>query len=344
MFPNLEKSWKWKAIVLVASIAAFLRWICLGKIRARQKQFLPQSRISPIAELPLEILLEIAELLPPISKLCFALSCKSLMNTLDGSKALQRSPKFQHPQDLLTPLHFFKRKHIFQEDRWQLLRQLEDPYWHCCSGCLKLHPTSEFTADDLATDAEKWTCKFGPLVGIVHLCPCIKMTFRDKLKLVSVLKQFQSLNAQGAPYWHQCSYDYCSVTVQIKVRPMLEKDGNVLIKSTYTLLGIRPYCNLIPVPQLCCPPRSLFYHIRDLLDPQSTGRAGYTRPMICRWCQTIIEDAKWTDSGYDSFTILRRLGNGTFRADKAWYKQTDVAFGVLDAKGRRKCWPWKSWL
>jgi hypothetical protein len=159
------------------------RYIWSGKLTGRKHQSLraqvlmePPKR-SPISKLPVELLLEIQALLPPESKLCLALSCKSFLGVLDSSKALRQSNKFRHPKNLDNPWCLPRRRDYFCTQRWQLLRFLENSRWRCCSGCLILHPISEFPARDLATEPENRNCIFGSLIGLVQLCPCIQMTF-----------------------------------------------------------------------------------------------------------------------------------------------------------------------
>src|SRR5204862_3933455 len=128
--------------------------------------------------------------------------------------------------------------------RWVLLQLLEDDRWRCCSGCLKLHPVSEFSEVDLLKGAGERTCMFGNLVGIVHLCPCTKMTFRDKLSLVTRLEASlagrhpEESNTPGGgngipPLWHECSVHYGSVKVHAKVVPLLEDDGELVVQTDY---------------------------------------------------------------------------------------------------------------
>jgi hypothetical protein len=54
----------------------------------------------------------------------------------------------------------------------------------CCAGCFVLHPASEFPKSQLGLNADRRTCLFGPLVGVVDFCPCFRMTIRPKAKLV----------------------------------------------------------------------------------------------------------------------------------------------------------------
>jgi hypothetical protein len=379
--------WTLVAVVgtLMASfcLLAYIIFLCHLRQTAQLERPARQARAG-FSDLPLEIVLEIATFLPHICQLCLALTCKSLMEVLDGSKTLQRSPDLRHPREL--PLHLFfikRRRHIFRAPRWELLRQLEDSRWRCCSGCLKLHPIHEFSAHDLAIDAEERTCMFGPLVGIVRLCPCIQMTFREKLKLVERLSSSQAepsgcktraavvldLDApdEEGSCWHQCSYSYNSgfATIQRKLKPILEENDDFLIESSYIIRGDNLPSNFSGTTVLCCPHRRIFDHMHDLLDLRwekeyssyrSPGSNDVVycgvskRPMACQWCQTTIFDARWcihqpsTREDSCTFTTRRRLGKGTNRADNVWYEQTEVAFEVLDFDEQEERRPFKSWL
>lgn len=331
-------------------IHAFRRWKRKRK-SAAEKNEKPDPPCF-ISRLPVEILTEIANILPSRSKLCLTLSCKSFMKTLDASGQLLRSPEFQHPQEQVTPLHYWNRKHIFTSERWKLLKQLEDDKWYCCAGCQKLHPASDFREDTYRWGAEERTCKFGPQVGIVHLCPCIKMTFRDKLKLRSVLKQFRWPKISGSmlahpQHWHECCYkyssEYGSVTVKLKVTPTIETSGNLIIISNYSISGPSLCQTLLSVRRLCCQHRSIFYYIIDLYNLQGAGNQQYRRIMTCKWCSTVFQIAELGEE-LCTFTTIRSLGAGTCYADETWYKQTDVAFETLDVERRIERSPWKTWL
>jgi hypothetical protein len=207
---------------------------------------------------------------------------------------------------------------------------------------------------------------FGPLVGVVHLCPCIKMTFRDKLKLVAKMKegshpmeQSKSLDAKlperdRTHCWHECSYNYGSARVHVKINPILEDDGNLLITTEYSVTGAMLPSDLGLVPRLCCPHRSIYMHISDIMELSRyhgwLENGEFTEPVTCKWCQTLISDVKWSlnlygdEQDYCSFQTLRQLGKGNYDANRGWHEQTHFSFETLDVKEQLERMPWRSWV
>jgi hypothetical protein len=69
----------------------------------------------------------------------------------------------------------------------QLLIRLEDSRWAMCGGgCRKLHPRREFPQYNLSNPPWKRSCGFN--IGVVDLCPCIRLTFRERDKLIKALQ------------------------------------------------------------------------------------------------------------------------------------------------------------
>lgn len=248
----------------------------------------PEEKPSPFPRLPVELILEIAALLPPYSQLLLALTCKSFLRVIDSSGALRRSIQFQRPKDFysLSPYRYIlptRALNVFYSEWWKLLRHLEDSRWRCCSDCLKLHPTSEFTAEELARSAEQRTCILGPFLGVVQLCPCINLTFRDKRKLVARMME-------GKSFRHECSYNYDpGRTLFTRIRPLLQADGDLIVQTEYTITNIDRPTDLVPLERLCCPHRSIFSHIMDAY-PWPPRPYLYPTVSHCRWCPTWLSN------------------------------------------------------
>lgn len=305
-------------------------------------------------DLSTEIALEIGTYLSEIDYLCLALTCKSLMNILDGSKTLQRSPKFRESTEnpLFWPNRIFYR---FQSrhDRGELLQRLEDSRWRLCNGCFKLHPINEFSLQDLKTSNLKRTCVYGPLVGVVRLCPCTEMTFRDKSKLVKKLSSCRQAQVLGfktcSPVLdsvvfigrHQCShlYDSGQAKVQCKLKLILEEDQNFVVETKYTVAGTDLPNNLLQNIVLLCPHRRIDDQISDLIKQNMPVEITHGRhwrssnySMTCPKCQTTTFNARWciepSNNTEDicSFTTRRCFGKAIDEADDIWYQQTETAF------------------
>lgn len=157
---------------------------------------LPKRSTVGMLSLPNELLLRIQETLADdlLSFLCLALSCKRLWSLInvcapDGNRTIIWEREIHLPGVFAKRKELPDRKlHVFNSPFWTLLRRLEDSRWRCCSGCLRLHPVHEFPEAQLEVDAEHRTCDFGPLVGVVDLCPCFRLTARMKARLVKALE------------------------------------------------------------------------------------------------------------------------------------------------------------
>lgn len=342
--------------ILLLSMALKSLWRMVLHAKKKKKPHQKEATCH-IARLPPEILLEITNFLPSRSALCLALTCKYFLNVLDSTGDLRRSNEFQHPREEPLTSQTVLRKYVFESERWKLLCQLENPKWYCCTACQKLHPASEFAEEALSVRAEKRTCIFGPFVGIVHLCPCIKMTFRDKLKLVASMKQAKEYHTSGleldidknARLWHECRYDYNDsdyglITVKMEINPSLDEAGNLVVTSTYFLHGPPLYSAARSTRRLCCPHRTLLYFIFDLRNFLHMGSDRYRRPLPCRWCQTTFQVLELHPAIASCvFTTKRNLGSGTYHADEVWYNQTDLAYETLDLDGLLQRSPRKLW-
>ncbi|KAL1979545.1 hypothetical protein VTN96DRAFT_5574 [Rasamsonia emersonii] len=301
------------------------------------------------SDLPTEIVLEIAEYLNPMSKLCLALTCKSLLRILDPDKSLQRSPRFRlQTGEMAAPT----LNGIFDLERWLLMRRLEDSRWRCCPRCLKLHPVHDFSETDLAIKAEERNCKFGPMAGTVFVCPCKQITFRDKLRLIDQLKQnsnppAQLQNGQSSSCWHQCTtmsqnHYHRFPQVQLTINPVLENGDNLVLEVDYHLMGLYFPQDLAFMGLLLCPHRAIDCHLRDLVDIDRGAHwsEGIVNPedpkwITCKWCHTTMTDAfvctnqhnDYNDPHHLCITIRARrpLGRAGSCADEVWYHQTDLA-------------------
>lgn len=194
-------------------------------------------------ELPTEILLEIVSHLTVLPEAVFALTCKR-MYAISGAVLSSKSLRF--PRDFAPLFHHYRNGHNFVTPRWQLLTLLENPRWRICSKCLKLHPRSAFSSRDLRRKAENRTCNIGELAGIVDICPCTKLTYRDTLDLIDHLRirkitlqalksEFGSMVHDDRYLWHSCSENYGPSEMKISVFPELNDDDQLMIRTEYQL-------------------------------------------------------------------------------------------------------------
>lgn len=149
-----------------------VRWI-LYTLRGTFK-----LRESILFRLPAEILFQILSHLSLPSKVCLALSCKSMYNLL--------SPVFKESE-----LQFPRMPRVRFEDklpstRARTLIQLRNSRWLFCAACQKLHPINEIS-DYQKQNVSPWQRRCRPWSGIVDLCPCIAITPRDRAHIVEYL-------------------------------------------------------------------------------------------------------------------------------------------------------------
>ncbi|EEP79786.1 predicted protein [Uncinocarpus reesii 1704] len=337
-------------------------------IRASRALQSRQPVISPFSNLPIELIFEIADYLPPASRLCLALCSRGLMNVLDDSNSLRKSPEFCYPRSLDSDIREPRtRSYIFESGFWKLLCQLEDSRFRCCSACVKLHPTNEFSEQALETRAKSRNCMFGALAGVVRLCPCVRMTFRGKIKLVDKLRERSSgkkdppppdrEDVVAIPGWHQCEYAGGPTKIIVTINPKLEHDGELVIETIYTLTGSRIPFGLMNMPYFCCPHRSVYDHIDDITTLRHIRTKGddgilYSNPrkVKCKYCLTTSLDIEWHQDWWTAritylrFRTLKWMGRDLIQADKTWYENTDNAFETLEEYEQRARWPWGSWL
>ena len=131
-----------------------------------------------LMELPTELLLEIVSHLTVLPEAALALTCKRMF-AISGEILFSKSLRFA--RDFAPLFHHYRNGHNFVTPRWSFLNLLENSRWKLCSKCLKLHPRAAFSPKELRRKADQRTCNVGELAGIVDLCPCKKLTFRDKL-------------------------------------------------------------------------------------------------------------------------------------------------------------------
>ncbi|KAF7117518.1 hypothetical protein CNMCM5793_006540 [Aspergillus hiratsukae] len=255
----------------------------------------PSSRCY-LLELPTELLLEIISHLSVIPETCLALTCKRLFAI---SGAIFRSVRFS--QDFAPLFHHYRNGHSFVTTRWQLINLLENSRWWACSKCLKLHPRDAFSSRELRRKPEDRGCLLGNFAGIVDLCPCKKLTFRDKLDLVELLKVRQlSVAALQSQFggsiqqrfcWHSCSKDYGPTQLQIEIFPELDDQDQLKIKTEYRLttesgkLGKEEYIT----PRFGCAHRSVDLWLSSLLYSNADSNASpydYGKPTS--YPQTIV--------------------------------------------------------
>ncbi|KKK26766.1 hypothetical protein ARAM_000363 [Aspergillus rambellii] len=198
-------------------------------------------------DVPLEILQLIFPLIPFLSQVCLALTCKPLYRLLGH---VLKDDRLAWPRALAMKTYEVP---LNQPDhlRNQLLLLLEDDRWLYCSWCLKLHPHALFLRLDCGKDSPPSlhrTCIHS--AGVVDLCPCLSLTFFDRIRLEEWLQTgladtitrsprvhqaFQLSVLDGQRYLlHQCSItDHKYAFVRIFMKIILDEDGLLVVRTRY---------------------------------------------------------------------------------------------------------------
>lgn len=226
---------------ITAKLKSLMNVKLLLRLKAAKRQGYQEEKKCFLLELPTELLLSIVSYLSVADEACLALTCKSLLSI---SGAILDSETLHFSQDFAPLFHHYKNIHNFSSTRWQFLNVLEDSKWRVCSHCLKLHPKSAFPPRELKRKSEVRVCDLGEWAGVIDLCPCKKLTFRDKTELIRHLSVRQSslnvLTGQfGLPTserycWHSCQAKYGSSELKIKIYPELD-EKRLNIRTEYEL-------------------------------------------------------------------------------------------------------------
>ncbi|KKK21737.1 hypothetical protein ARAM_005691 [Aspergillus rambellii] len=318
---------------------------------------------SYLLELPTELLLEIISHLSVLPEACLALTCKRLFaisSTVLDSKSLHFS------RDFAPLFHHYRNGHSFVTPRWQLIKILEDSRWWACSKCLKLHPRSFFPSRELRRKPEDRTCNLGNLAGVVDLCPCKKLTFRDKIDLVELLKvrqksiallesQFGS-GVQERFCWHDCTESYGSTQLKIEIYPELDAEDQLMIKTEYHLttvpgqLGKEEHMTA----RFGCAHRSVDLWLAGVCQTTicrlfDNSCASCKRITVCRSCNSALKCSRKQPCHVDeeartatySFWTERCLGGASLIPDTKWAVQRiHPAETLVDLDNCSELCPW----
>ncbi|KAL1964196.1 hypothetical protein VTN77DRAFT_7154 [Rasamsonia byssochlamydoides] len=312
-----------------------------GKDSESQEQR-EQGRRCYILELPTELLCMIASHLPPLSEACLALTCKRFL-AVSGAALLSESLHFN--KDFAPLFYHYRNSQSFGTDRWKLLRMLENGKWRSCSKCLKLHPRSAFSSKELKRPPNTRTCNLGDFAGVVDLCPCKKLTFRDKLDLVDHLREREHLmelptgvigNRSRERYlWHSCTAIYGTTEIKIDIFPEIDEAGRLMVRTEYHMyvepsrLGEHQHIT----PRFGCAHRSMDLWLSSVCQTLYCHRydsfcAACKRISVCSTCETTLKCPRKRPYHCDEtnkvayfFWTQRYLGKSTTSPDKEWARQ-----------------------
>lgn len=289
----------------------------------------------PMFKLPNELWLMIFSSVPLESQACLALTCKTLLGRLSW---VIKNEELCFPRvkfDIWDRARFS----VSTNARNRFLVRLQDRHWAYCSLCMKLHPAQEFGNFQLARSADRRRCMSLRKGGIVDLCPCIKLTFRDKLRLLDHLK---SRNKIGLGLWtlpvngntgidskqgvtsvvHECTItDDPWVTVKVKIIPVLLK-GYLVAISSYTIDLNTSNLPAAMEPIYCCPHKDILRYTEphDRPTPESYHKSCYES--VCEHCHTLLVAHHMRYRRRIVIQVARYLGaevpNGDWKCQSVW--------------------------
>lgn len=322
-----------------------------------------QDKKCYIMDLPTELLALISAELDPLSEACLALTCKRLL-LISGTSF--RSECLQFKNDFAPLLHHYRASQSYATERWKMIERLEDRRWLACSKCLKLHPRMAFPAKELRSSPTARACNLGELAGLVDLCPCIKLTFRDKVNLVKILKDREVLNQMPSAIfgsrgyderylWHSCTMTYGSTEFKIDIYPELNDAEQLIIRTEYRMytaphtLGKQQHIS----PRFGCAHRSIDLWLSSVCQAiychrHDTFCSACKLISTCNTCGTVLKCpnrrahiSPEADKATYFFWTLRCLGSSTAMPDAEFAVQR---IHPINPYASIKSCPWSVWM
>lgn len=342
----------------LTALETFKLWT---KAKVRRQQGRDQGRCF-LLDMPTELLLEIISYLSVAEAASLALTCRRLFLISDS---ILDSQSLRFNSDFAPIFHHYKDHHNFRTTRWQLIQLLEDSKWRACSNCLKLHPKAAFPSRELKRQPERRKCELGAWAGVVDLCPCKKITFRDKAELIRQLRVRQtSMNVLGEQLgcgprekfcWHSCATKYGSSELNVKIYPKLDERDRLIVRTEYEL-SIEP--NQLAkeqhmTPRFGCAHRSLDLWLSGICHSAychayRTVCVSCRRISVCSGCSTVMDCARRRPYQRDDvnrsiyvFSTERCLGAALAVPDRDWAVQRiHPAAPSVDSETCAELCPW----
>ncbi|PYI00347.1 hypothetical protein BO78DRAFT_330276 [Aspergillus sclerotiicarbonarius CBS 121057] len=166
----------------------------------------PQLRSNTaLRKIPPELVEMVFAFLPVQDQICFGLSCKYIFTCLNS---YLETHQIQLRQLLPREERVMLCPNVKRRPRIQLLLRLENDHWRYCSDCWTLHPHSTWLAlQSLWKGLQRRSCSecqllqgqmcCMPYAGKVDICPCVSITFRDKLHLMQMCKDARKVVPPG---------------------------------------------------------------------------------------------------------------------------------------------------
>lgn len=312
-----------------------------------------QSTASILQKVPSEIVGIIFTFLPAPDQICFSLSCKYTFACshsfikLHGKQISQLLPPIRRP--ILC-------SNAMERPRIQLLLRLENDRWKFCSQCRSLHPHSMWRAlQSTRRLHQKSFCSechppgaqkcYLPYAGDVDICPCLSITFHEKLHLIEACKSADTAayHAHEYPFanilhWsslddlyrglsHKCTFaDHPFAKVQVETSLWIdEKTNSLRVNNRYKfeIIGINCSQELLSGTKtsFLCPHKNTGKWLERFFHEAGSSFSGGDRGFdSCHRSGYWAEWTRWTNVEGPRFfelTMSRDLGNGGW-PNKNW--------------------------
>lgn len=293
----------------------------------------------PILKLPAEIVTIILEPLAVEDKVCFSLSCKYIYNcftSLLSAERMQLShllPREKYPT--LFP-------NIDKAARIQLLRRLQNAEWEYCCDCWILHPRPR------PRDLQGRYClpcqklhgrqcfTHGlcmPYAGVVALCPCLTISFRDKIKILEDIIstpedqwQFGSTVCRGSSrenLLHSCRIQHPTIDAHLHTsigHGIRQGKAHLIISSRYVFSFSHESASSLSKSEAMCPHENIKRWLKQFFTEAGSSFSGWRckRPDVSQPFLPEI-DVKITANGKQTLAVSFERDLGSFDwPDRYW--------------------------
>ncbi|RAL01925.1 uncharacterized protein BO80DRAFT_47253 [Aspergillus ibericus CBS 121593] len=303
-----------------------------------------------LPKIPPKIIENIFAILSIPDQICFGLSCKYIFTCLNSYlETHQKQLRQLLPPEkrvLLCP-------NVKRRPRIQLLLQLENNHWRYCDDCWTLHPHSTWrTVQSVRRHLQKRYCsecqllfqrqiRCMPYAGKVDICPCVTITFCDKLQLMQLCRDARRVVPPGTRYsnnnatlppgsnqpheklQHECTFaGHPLIAIHIKTEFLIVgKSRRLCVISHYTFLARHEAPSMSLQSLLPCPHKNIGNWVRRILSEGGSSFTGWDKDRSTRCFN--CKQGGWTRSrnGEGPYTFklstLRNLGNSQW-PNRAW--------------------------
>lgn len=263
------------------------------------------------------------EWLPTEDRACLALTCKHLFFRYCS---VHKAPELHNSRPV-----YGKKPVLCSNAEKQLpssfLRRLENSRWQFCLECWKLHPR---TKRQLPWQNHCYECHLlygGQCVidaGIVDICPCVSITYRDLLRLIESVKSLQSSSRTGEELYygevlsrdsyhgvlvHHCKIkDHPEAEAEITTKIFLGNEYSLIVQNKYLFKSFKSTSEASHPST--CPHENTVKWLQSFSKDAGGGFTGY-RKVFRRYLPCEVTPITRRSEG-ESFevTVKRDLGNG----------------------------------